>query len=74
MKSGSPSGRADQALRVALFTDTFTEVNGAAHTLRKVADAFHSLGLPLDVYCYGDETGVEHRGTVRILSFDHRVS
>jgi glycosyltransferase involved in cell wall biosynthesis len=74
MNSGEPSGFADKPLRVALFTDTFTEVNGAAHTLRKVADTFEALGLPLDVYCYGEDTGVQVRGSVRILSFDHKVS
>lgn len=64
----------EEATSVALFTDTFVEVNGAAHTLRKVAEAFAAKGLNLDIYCYGEETGIEERGTVRIIRFDHRIS
>jgi glycosyltransferase involved in cell wall biosynthesis len=60
--------------RVALFTDTFSEVNGAAHTLRKVAEMMERLGIPLDVYCYGPEEGVEVRGCVTIRRFNHRLA
>lgn len=72
--TSEPGPGISKTLRVALFTDTFTEVNGAAHTLRKVADTFEALGLPLDVYAYGEETAVTVRGSVRILTFDHKVS
>jgi glycosyltransferase involved in cell wall biosynthesis len=59
---------------VALFTDTFFEVNGAAHTLRKVAEAFEKRGDRMDVYCYGDRHTVEERGSVRVVQFDHRMA
>ncbi len=64
----------DAAPRVALFTDTFFEINGAAHTLRKVAETMQDMSIPLDVYTYGEAEGVEERGSVRIFSFDHRFS
>lgn len=60
--------------RVALFTDTFFEVNGAAHTLRKVADAFEAAGMQMDVYCYAEQRAVIDRGSVRVFAFDHRIS
>lgn len=60
--------------RVALFTDTFFEVNGAAHTLRKVADTFEATGMAMDVYCYAEQRAVIERGSVRIFAFDHRLS
>lgn len=64
----------DGPLRVALFTDTFFEVNGAAHTLRQVAATFRDQGAFLDVYTYGPKPEIVEDGTVRILCFDHMVA
>lgn len=60
--------------RVALFTDTFFEVNGAAHTLRKLTEKLSEFRARMDVYCYGEHEGIEQRGPVNIISFDHRLS
>lgn len=60
--------------RIALFTDTFWEVNGAAHTLRKIAEVCEQQKISLDVYTYAESHEVFERGSVRILCFDHRFS
>jgi len=60
--------------RIALFTDTYTEINGAAHTLRKVTEAMRELSVPIDVYTYGESESVEEIGSSRVFTFDHRLS
>lgn len=61
-------------VRVALFTDTFRETNGAAHTLRKVAEQAAKLGWEFDVYTCDEERRTETEGDVQIHHFDHRLS
>jgi glycosyltransferase involved in cell wall biosynthesis len=73
-KRSKRSETPETELRVALFTDTFTEINGAAHTLRKVAEALRERDIPLDIYTYGESESVESNGSVRVFTFDHRVS
>jgi len=61
-------------LKVALFTDTFGETNGAAHTLRRVADEARRQGFSFDVFARGQSFHVAGDEAGRTISFDHRVS
>lgn len=64
-----------QLPRVALFSDTFDETNGVAHTYRTLASYCERSGLPIDFYVPGAEgDSVESRGSVRILRFNRRMS
>ncbi len=60
--------------RVALFTDTFTEVNGVAHTFNRMTEHFSRGGVGLDVFSYGESAGMRESGAVRVHLFDHKVS
>ncbi|MBX3097397.1 MAG: glycosyltransferase family 1 protein [Fimbriimonadaceae bacterium] len=60
--------------RVALFTDTFIETNGAAHTLRKVAEQATTLGWEFDVFTYGEHFQTTERAPGKTYHFDHRLS
>lgn len=61
--------------KIALFTDTFDETNGVAHTYRTLAAWAERHGHRLDVYAPGDGCdGVEERGSVRIFRFRRRAS
>lgn len=57
------------SLRIALFTDTFDETNGVAHTYRTLADHCLETGRTLDVFAPGCEDSDEARGSVRIHRF-----
>lgn len=54
--------------RVALFADSFLEVNGVALTCRKLAEHAQRHGLPLLVAHAGASTGVEAAGNLWRLS------
>ncbi len=59
-------------MKVALFTDTYDEVNGVANTFRYLTDYCAAKGKELDIYTHAEEEGedgVEERGTVRILRY-----
>jgi hypothetical protein len=53
--------------RVALFTDSFHEVNGAAHTFRQYQMFARRRGLPLLAVHSGAETRCFKRGSVTTL-------
>jgi len=54
-------------LRIALFTDSFHEVNGAAHTCRHYRDFAERRGLPLLIVHSGRETRSFEQGSVSTL-------
>jgi glycosyltransferase involved in cell wall biosynthesis len=54
-------------LRIAMFTDSFHEVNGAAHTCRQYQLFAQRRGLPLLVVHSGGETQSFQMGSVRTL-------
>ena len=54
--------------RVALFADTYDEVNGAANFLRRLADFAKSQDFPLLCVRSGCETGLVDDGSVQFLS------
>ena len=54
-------------LRIALFTDSFHEVNGAAHTCRQYQAFAERRGLPLLVVHSGPETRCFQQGPVATL-------
>lgn len=60
-------------LKLALFTDTFDETNGVAHTYRMLADFCVRTGRHLDIYCPSDRTLTENHGTVNIRRFQHSI-
>jgi glycosyltransferase involved in cell wall biosynthesis len=61
MQSGS------RIARVALFADTFHEVNGAALTCRNFEDFARRRSLPfLSIHC-GDKEGLSEQGSVTVL-------
>ena len=53
--------------RVALFADTFHEINGAANFLRRLTSYAKDNGHPLLCIRSGCETGVSNDGSVRFL-------
>lgn len=57
-------------MKIALFTDTYDEINGVGNTYRHLTADCARRGRQLDVYCYtmGRDT-IETRGTVRILRY-----
>lgn len=59
---------------VALFTDTYFEVNGVAKTFRKMTDEFAKRELPLHIFTYGERFEVQDRGSVKIFSFNHQLA
>ena len=60
-------------MKIALFTDTFDQINGVANTYRRLADFASFRGTNLDIYTYGEKDSAEPRGTVRILRFKHAL-
>jgi glycosyltransferase involved in cell wall biosynthesis len=54
-------------LHIALFADSFHEVNGAAHTLRQYQTFARHRGLPLLAVHSGHETRCFHQGSVTTL-------
>lgn len=70
--------RNDQ-LRIAAFTDTYDQVNGAATTYRHLMEYVSATGKRLDLFCYGaqnqkQDVQIEERGTGRIFRFRHTFS
>lgn len=61
-------------IKVALFTDTFGETNGAAHTLRKVTDEARRQGLHFDVYARGAHHDFQEFAGGLTITFNHRLS
>lgn len=62
------------APRVALFTDTFDEVNGVARTFHRMVDEFARRGVRLHLFTYGRRDEMEPRNSVRVFRFAHRRS
>lgn len=58
-----------ERLRLALFTDTFDETNGVAHTYRTLAEFCRSTGRQLDVFAPGTCDSDEEHGSLRIHRF-----
>lgn len=58
-----------RSLRLALFTDTFDETNGVAHTYRTLADYCQKEGRSLDVFAPGPIDSEEDHGSLRIHRF-----
>ncbi|MCF7958457.1 MAG: glycosyltransferase family 1 protein [Phycisphaerae bacterium] len=57
-------------LRVALFTDTYDEINGVGNTFRYLTDFCQKTGRCLDVYTHSDsQDAIEEFGTVRICRY-----
>jgi glycosyltransferase involved in cell wall biosynthesis len=57
--------------KIALFTDTFDEVNGVANTFRHLRDYCARSGRRLDFYCHAmsGRDSVEESGPVRIFRY-----
>jgi glycosyltransferase involved in cell wall biosynthesis len=51
---------------IGLFTDTYDEINGVGMTLRRLTDYAEEKGVYLEVFCPGEESGTEKRGSVKI--------
>lgn len=58
-------------MKIALFTDTFDEINGVANTYRLLVDYAARKKILLDIYTYGEKDSIEVRATVRVLRFRH---
>jgi len=58
-------------LRIALFTDTYDEVNGVANTFRYLTSYCSTNSLSLDIYCHAtdEKDSVEQVGSVRIYRY-----
>lgn len=61
---------ATKPVKVALFTDTYDQINGVANTFRHLIDHCCRENLALDVYTHdGNQDSVEHRGAVTIYRY-----
>ena len=61
---------ADERLKVALFTDTYDEVNGVANTFKYLTDYCRRTGRRLDIYAHGaDKDSVEELDSVKIFRY-----
>ncbi|MCP4710927.1 MAG: glycosyltransferase family 1 protein, partial [Planctomycetes bacterium] len=57
-------------MKVALFTDTYDEVNGVANTFGYLTDYCHKSGRHLDIYAHAEKKdSTENRGTVNIYRY-----
>jgi glycosyltransferase involved in cell wall biosynthesis len=57
-------------MRVAIFTDTYAQVNGVAVTIDEMVRYARARGIALDVYTQvGEPDSVEELGSVRVLRF-----
>lgn len=61
------------SLRLALFTDTFDETNGVAHTYRTLADHCQKTGRRLDIFAPGSEDSEEALGSLKIHRFGRSI-
>ncbi len=57
----------DETPRIALFADTFHELNGAANFLRRLVDFAKLKNYPFLCIRSGDKTGIADDGSVRYL-------
>lgn len=55
--------------RIALFTETFDEVNGVATTYRRLLDYSAQMGRTVHIYCNAQKDGVEEIGNCRVFRF-----
>src|SRR5215203_126007 len=55
--------------RVALFADTFHEVNGAANVLRRLVDFARKHHFPLACIRAGEKTNSWQDGSVQVMEF-----
>ena len=56
--------------RIALFTDTFDEINGVAHTFRNFSEYCQKRDIHLDIYTNSNQDDeIEECGSVRILRY-----
>lgn len=53
--------------RIALFTETFDEVNGVATTYRRLLDYSVQMGRTVHIYCNAEKDSVEEIGSCRIF-------
>ena len=61
-------------MKVALFTDTYDEVNGVANTYRYLTEYCVKEGIALHVYAHGkDEDSVQTRGSVQIRRYKSAI-
>lgn len=59
-----------QTMKVALFTDTYDEVNGVANTFRYLAEYCRKNDRQLDIYAHSDtKDSVEEVGSVKIFRY-----
>lgn len=58
-----------ERLRLALFTDTFDETNGVAHTYRTLAEFCRTTGRRLDVFAPGTTDSEEQDGSLKVHRF-----
>jgi glycosyltransferase involved in cell wall biosynthesis len=54
-------------MRVAIFTESYHEINGIGRTYRQMSEYAQGKGLELDIYINGDGT-VENFGTVSVFN------
>ena len=59
------------AMKIALFTDTYDEVNGVGNTFRYLTAYCRKTDRQLDVYAHAtdDRDSIEQQGSVRILRY-----
>ena len=61
-------------MRIALFTDTYDEVNGVANTFRYLTDYSIRNERCLDIYTHADKKdSVQEQGTVRIFRYKPKL-
>jgi len=56
-------------MKIALFTDTYDEINGIGNTFRNLIDYCEKTNKEFHVYTKGDMDEVEERGTVKIFRY-----
>ena len=59
----------EENIRIALFPDTYDEIDGVANTSRQFEAFAKKRGLDFLVVCAGTQDGVEIEGTVRRVTF-----
>ena len=61
-------------MRVALFTDSFDQINGVSNTYHYLARFCRDSGISLDIYTHGNgRCRVEASGSVRVLRFRPKI-
>src|SRR5690348_5017348 len=57
-------------MRVALFTDSFDQINGVSNTLKRIVAYARENSFHLDIHTYGsDGSSCESTGTVRVFRY-----